>query len=186
MIKVGPLQRKILILLAGTAGMSMSTSPRQYYKMLHMMSKEWGGTRQYSFTRSIKSLSREKLLEEKKFPNGTIKLVLTKEGEFQAKKLKLLGNSINFKKPKKWDGKWRLVIFDIPERDRLFRSILREHLQKLDFLKLQNSVFVSPYPFEKMILELSHLYSAEKYVRVITATTIDNEEKLKKRFFSKN
>ncbi|HBR71810.1 MAG TPA: PaaX family transcriptional regulator, partial [Candidatus Moranbacteria bacterium] len=45
--------------------------------------------------------------------------------------------------------------FDIPEKDRIFRGILREHLYELKFFRLQNSVFVSPHPFEKMILELT-------------------------------
>ena len=97
----------------------------------------------------------------------------------------LMGNAIKFKKPKKWDGKWRLVLFDIPEKDRVFRDILRKHLKTLKFRKLQHSVFVSPYPFEKPILELVRLYSAEKYVRVISAMKIDNEKNLKKYFFKK-
>lgn len=97
----------------------------------------------------------------------------------------MLGGAINFKKPKYWDGKWRLVIFDIPENDRIFRDILREHLYALNFFKLQQSVFVSPYPFEKPILELVSLYEAQSYVRVITATFIDNGNRLKKYFFRK-
>ena len=122
------------------------------------------------------------MIEEKMLPDGSFKLVLTKNGKQQAKALSLFGSSINFKKPKQWDGKWRIVLFDIPEKDRLFRDILREHLYALGFFKLQHSVFVSPYPFEKPILELVTLYSAEPYVRVVTAAAIDNDSKLKKHF----
>ena len=73
-------------------------------------------------------------------------------------------------------------MFDIPEKERAFRDILRAHLYRLEFYKLQQSVFVSPHPFEKAILDLVAVYAAEAHVRVITAIKIDNEAKLKKHF----
>jgi DNA-binding transcriptional regulator PaaX len=185
MYKFGPVQKKIMITLLGGVALGMSSNPRQYFKTLRKVRKDWNNVDQYSFKRSVLRLSKEKLIEEKILPDGSFKLVLTKKGGEQAKKLNLLGNSIKFKFPKKWDGKWRIVIFDIPEKDRVFRDILRGHLHKLKFIKLQNSVFVSPHPFESLILELVGLYSAEKYVRVITALKIDNEDDLKKKFFDK-
>jgi len=185
MYKFGSVQKKILLALAGGVALGMSSSPRAYYRTLRVLKKDWHSINQQTFVRSIQRLSKEKLLEENKLPDGSFKLVLTRKGKQQAKILSLLGNSINFKKPKRWDGKWRLVVFDIPEKDRVFRDILRAHLRELDFYKLQNSVFVSPYPFEKPILELIELYSAGSYVRVITATKIDNQNRIKKRFFRK-
>ncbi|MDP1884125.1 MAG: hypothetical protein Q8L10_02050 [Candidatus Moranbacteria bacterium] len=185
MYKFGPVQKKIMVALLGGVALGLSSSPRQYFKTFHKIRNEWGKTNQFSFKRSISRLSKEKLIEKEIFPDGSFKLVLTKKGEEQAKKLSLLGSTIKFKLPKKWDGKWRIVIFDIPEKDRMFRDILRDHLRELEFLKLQHSVFVSPHPFESQILELASLYSAEKYVRVITALKIDNEDSLKKHFFNK-
>jgi len=183
MYKYGPIQKKIMIALAGGVVLSLSRSPWQYYKTMRRMRDEWKSVNEYSFKRSLARLSTEKLIEEKVLADGSFKLVLTEKGRMQAKRLKLFGDSIEFKKPKKWDGKWRIVLFDIPEKDRPFRDILRSHLRQLKFLKLQHSVFVSPYPFEKAILELSYLYSAQEYVRVITALGIDNEKKLKEHFF---
>jgi len=182
MYKFGSTQKKIMIALTGSVALGASSSPRQYFKTLRRMRKEWRKVNQYSFNRSIQKLAMEKLVEEKKFSDGSFKLILTKEGKKQAKRLSLFGNSIKFKKPKKWDKKWRIVIFDIPEKDRVFRDILREHLCELNFFKLQNSVFISPHSFEKNILELIKLYSAEKYVRVVTAIKIDNEHKIRKYF----
>lgn len=183
MYKFGSVQRKILLVLMGGVALGLSGSPRQYFRTFRTIRKEWAKINQQNFNRSIRRLSREKLIEEKTLPDGSFKLVLTKKGKEQARKMSILGSTITFKKPKKWDGKWRVVLFDIPEKDRIFRAILRDHLYTLDFMKLQNSVFVSPYPFEKSILELVALYSAEKYVRVITATKIDNETGVKKHFF---
>jgi len=183
MYKFGPVQKKILLALMGGVALGLSGSPRQYFKTLRVLKKEWQKISQQNFKRSIARLADEKLLEEKTLPNGTIKLVLTAKGKKQARRISLLGSSIKFKKPKRWDGKWRIVLFDIPEKDRVFRNILREHLRNLKFIKLQYSVFVSPYPFEKQMLELIELYSSQAYVRVITAIKIDNEALIKKHFF---
>ncbi|MDX9855419.1 MAG: hypothetical protein WCZ08_03330 [Parcubacteria group bacterium] len=172
----------MLIFLGGLA-LGTSSSPRQYFRNLRLIRKEWKNIDQRTFNHSIARLSEEKLLEEKILPNGSFKLILTKEGRRQAEILSILGSSIKFNKPKRWDKKWRIVVFDIPEKDRIFRNILRGHLRYLEFYKLQNSVFVSPYPFEKSILELVEVYSAGKYVRVIVATNIDNEKTIKNYFF---
>jgi hypothetical protein len=182
MYKFGPVQQKILLTLLGSVALGCSSSPAQYFKTLRQMRKEWTNIDQRNFNRSIRTLAREKLIEQRNLPDGSFKLLLTANGKKQAKVLNFLGSAIIFKKPKHWDRKWRVVLFDIPEKDRIFRDILRRHLYDLKFRKLQQSVFVSPYPFEKSILELSSLYSAERYVRVITADKIDNEATLKKYF----
>lgn len=185
MYKFGRVQKKVLLALGGGLLLGLSSSPRQYYRNLKLLRQEWRRIGQSNFNRTIRHLAREKLIEEQHLPDGSCKLILTKKGQWQAKRLDLLGNSIKFKAPKKWDRKWRIVLFDIPEKDRMFRDILREHLKELKFRKLQNSVFVSPHPFEKPILELVGLYEAQAYVRVITAEKIDNETKLEKYFFKK-
>jgi DNA-binding transcriptional regulator PaaX len=185
MYKVGPIQRKIMLTLLGGLALGCATSPRQYFKTFRMIRREWSKIDQRNFNRSIGRLSKEKLVEEEILSDGSFRLKLTKEGKKQAKIMSLFGSSINFKKPKKWDGKWRIVMFDIPEKDRVFRSILRTHLYELKFLKLQHSVFISPYPYEKPILELVNFYAANRYVRVITAVKVDNDDKFMKYFFKK-
>ena len=47
-----------------------------------------------------------------------------------------------------WDGRWRMVLFDIPEKDRKLRAVLRRHLAAAHFGYLQNSVWVSPDPLD--------------------------------------
>lgn len=181
--KFGSVQKKILIALLGSVALGCSSSPRQYFRTLQKIHKEWTKIDQSNFKRSLKKLSEEKLVKEIILPDGSFRLELTKTGRRKASILNLFRKSINFKKPRKWDGKWRIVFFDIPEKERKFRDILREHLYELDFFKLQQSVFVSPHPFEKPILELISIYSAGSYVRVVTAEKIDNENKIRRHFF---
>ncbi len=183
MYKLGKNQKKIMLVLLGGVALGCSSSPSQYFNTFKKIKREWNKVNRRSFNYSIKKLSQDKLIKEKKLADGSFKLVLTEEGKIAASKLNLLGGSVDFKKQKKWDKKWRIVIFDIPEKDRVFRDILREHLFTLEFYKLQQSVFISPHPYEKSILELIRLYSASKYVRVITATKVDNEDNLKNHFF---
>ncbi|MFA6184013.1 MAG: hypothetical protein WC682_02825 [Parcubacteria group bacterium] len=182
MHKFGTTQKKIMLVLLGGVALGVSNSSRQYFRTLRTLKKDWERIDQRNFNRSISKLSKEKLIEEKISPNGSFKLLLTAEGIKQARMLSLIGKSINFKKPRKWDNRWRIVLFDIPEKDRAFRDILRDHLRELKFFKLQHSVFVSPYPLEEAMLEVIDLYSAQKYVRVITALKIDNEDKIKRHF----
>lgn len=185
MYRLGKNQKKIMVVLLGGVALGLSGSPRKYFDTFNKIKKSWKNIDRRTFNNSIKRLSQEKLIEERRMSDGSFNLILTKKGKDEALKLSLMGDVINFRKPKTWDKKWRIVIFDIPEKDREFRDILRNHLFTLEFYKLQQSVFVSPYPYEKSILELASLYSAESYVRVITAIKIDNEFLLKEHFFKK-
>lgn len=183
MFRVGPTQQKLLILLVGGIALGMETSSIRYYRKLGILIREWKNVDKRSIKRSVRQLCNKKLVREIVQPDGSFKLILTEEGKRQARIQSLFGNSIRFKNKRQWDGKWRVVMFDIPEKSREFRTILREHLWELRFYKLQNSVFVSPYPCEKQLAELVCLYKAERYVRVLTVDWIDNETYLKQRFF---
>ncbi len=54
-------------------------------------------------------------------------------------------------KKKRWDRRWRVVTFDIPERRRKSRTRLRIFMQKCGFVRLQDSVWIYPYDCEDLI-----------------------------------
>lgn len=85
---------------------------------------------------------------------------------------------------KKWDGKWRVIIFDIPELNKRDRDFLRRELRWIGFAELQKSVWVFPYDMEKEILALLKLWKMEFQgdIRFLIAEKITGEEELKKRF----
>jgi DNA-binding transcriptional regulator PaaX len=56
------------------------------------------------------------------------------------------------KKP--WDGKWRLVIFDIPEKERRIRSLIRSKLRELGLAPIQRSVWISPLPLDSFLTNI--------------------------------
>ena len=104
-------------------------------------------------------------------------LLLTRKGQ-----LELLLSKARIKKPVKWDGKWRLVIFDIPEDARGKRDQLRYLLKQNGFDKLQASVFISPYPLNRD--SLAYLQSSKliNYIRMLRVDEMDNDNGLRKRF----
>lgn len=57
----------------------------------------------------------------------------------------------SIQKPKRWDGRWRVVLFDIPERRRGVRNRLRLFMQEYGFVRLQDSVWIYPYDCEDLI-----------------------------------
>ncbi|MFZ1720413.1 MAG: hypothetical protein WAU28_03620 [Candidatus Moraniibacteriota bacterium] len=157
LVKIGSLEKKALILLFGWMALGLAYSPSKQWKVLQAMGDEWEKTNKQSFERSLRSLARKKLLIERKNRDGSVSFILTKKGRESAERCDLYGGSLKFKMPRKWDKKWRVVIFDIPEKDRVFRGILREHLHEIGFFKLQQSVFVHPYPCERQLMKLAEL-----------------------------
>ncbi len=102
---------------------------------------------------------------------------LTKQGQLQALLIKA-----RMKKPQKWDGKWRLIIYDIPEDSREHREMFRRLLKHNGFYKLQASVFISPYPFNREALAYLKQTGLSKYIRIARVDELDEQDDLKKYF----
>ena len=90
----------------------------------------------------------------------------------------------NFKisKPRRWDGKWRLIVFDILEKRKGTRDLLRKCLVKIGFIRLQNSVWVYPYDCEDLIFLLKTDFELGKNVLYIVADEIESDKNLKENF----
>ncbi|MEX2013814.1 MAG: CRISPR-associated endonuclease Cas2 [Parcubacteria group bacterium] len=90
----------------------------------------------------------------------------------------------NFKlnKPKKWDGKWRLVIFDIPDKKRKTRDQLRVLLRSAGFYLLQESVWVYPYDCEDIIALLKTDFGIGKNLLYLIVEELENDQHLREEF----
>jgi len=97
-------------------------------------------------------------------------------------KIKILKYLVKDKKMA-WDGQWRVLFFDIPEKYRKKRDILRTKLRELDFKKYQLSVWISPYDFTDEIQLLIDRLEIFPYVQYLIARVISGEDRLK-RFFN--
>lgn len=83
---------------------------------------------------------------------------------------------------KKWDKKWRLVIFDISNDKNTLRDFLRRKLKDLRFKQIQKSVFLSPWPCKRGIDFLKQALRLRVQIVYMEVNYIENEEELKKLF----
>src|SRR3989344_751882 len=115
------------------------------------------------FTTVSKMLSTD-LIRRKLNSKGLPYLELTSNGENEFKRR----FPVFTKKGKKWDGYFMQVIFDIPEKERKVRQMLRLKLKELGFGMIQESVFISPFHFEDDLKEYLVQSELSDYVYILT------------------
>lgn len=76
-------------------------------------------------------------------------LEITPQGKEELERLSLQNYQV--KKPRRWDGKWRVLIFDIPEARKSTRDRIRHSLLEVGFKKIQDSVWLYPYDCEEFV-----------------------------------
>jgi len=96
-------------------------------------------------------------------------VLLTKKGTDKVLKIKFKMKE----KKKRLDGKWQMVIFDIPERKHDLRDLFRANLQILGYKMLQKSIWVCPYDVSKETEGLIRKYSLDPYVKLFLIEEIE-------------
>ncbi len=85
--------------------------------------------------------------------------------------------------PAFWDGKWRVLIFDINERRRRVRDQLRRLLDGAGFVRIQDSVWVYPYACDEFVsLVRAHLKSGVGEMRIFVAEALESDKALREHF----
>ncbi len=92
--------------------------------------------------RQLQRLEQKQWLEGKDSPTGDRLHRLTALGRLKA----LGGRDPETCWRRRWDGRWRLVLFDVPEARGSTRNTLRRYLRNRGFGYLQNSVWITPDP----------------------------------------
>lgn len=86
------------------------------------------------------------------------------------------------RKPKKWDKKWRVMIFDIPEKKRVVRNDLTTLFKKAGIRRLQNSVWIYPYDCEDIIALLKTDFGIGKDLLYLIVDELENDKYLREEF----
>ena len=178
--RMGNLKKKVLLVLLAGLALGLTRSHKKHWWILKQIPKEWEKVNRQALERAINSLYTSHLVEEKNNKDGTTTLILNEDGKQKALQFNI--DKLEIKKPTKWDGKWRIVMFDIPEKLKRLRDTLRLHFQEIGLIELQKSVLVYPYPCNEEIEFILELYNARKHVRFVLAEKVDNELHLKKKF----
>lgn len=89
-------------------------------------------------------------------------IMLTSKGSEKVLKIKFKLSG----KRKRKDGKWQMIIFDIPEIKRHMRDLLRWNLCFLGYKKLQQSVWICPYDVLRETEDILRKFDLDQYVRL--------------------
>jgi len=128
----------------------------------------------YRANHSLKKLITDGYVHEK-IIDGKKSFSLTNKG-------KLRYESLKENRPKRWDGKWRLISFDVHEKNRNKRNLLRKELQLYGFQMIHQSTWAYPYPCDEYIALLKSDLSFGKNVQYMLVEYLDMHIELKRLF----
>ena len=113
--------------------------------------------------------------------NGKKHTELTEKGRHELLKLQMKFGALGAKK-RRWDKRWRMIIFDIPEKAASKRVKLRRTMESFGFYRLQDSVWIFPYDCEDVMVLLKTDLGLGNAVRYVIAETIENDKALREHF----
>jgi len=175
----GQLQKIILGTVATVGILSVAALAPNALQALNLLGFGNKNKYRYAVESSRKRLVRNGLLEYN--AEGFIKL--TPKGGAKLRQLEL--HEYKIKKSKRWDKKWRVLIFDIPEERKVLRDKVRRTLIIIGFVRLQDSVWVYPYDCEDLITLLKADFKVGREILYLIVDKIENDDQLKKQFFLK-
>ena len=126
--------------------------------------------------RTLRHLESDGLVRVQKKEDGNF-VLLTSKGE-----LIVLLNKAAIVRQGKWDHKWRIIIFDIPETSKNKRREFRLLLKQNNFAKLQASVYASPYPLNREAISYLRRTGLMGYIRILKVEEMDDDLDLRKKF----
>lgn len=173
-------RQKILLLLLSGVTMGLSRSPKRYFRIAKNIPKAWREIDRIALHRAVREFYNSRLIDMAEKKDGSLEITLTEKGKRRALRYKI--DEIEIKRPARWDGKWRIVIFDVPEKKKRAREALRMKLKELGFKELQKSVFIHPFECKDEVDFIVEVFEMRRYVRLIRSDFLTNDEKLKLRF----
>lgn len=177
--KANPKVKDILLLLAAGVfipaavifpGLPLVIKPFLDYKR-EKDYKEWKKFNQARLKQTLRRLQNQKAIAI--IPSAQESLIkITEKGQKKVLKFKLE----DMKLQKRWDGKWRLIIYDIPKYKKRESDNLRQILKHLECFRLQKSVYLTPHPCEDEIEYLRQIFDIGDEVKILKVANIENEK----------
>ena len=119
-------------------------------------------------------IARDRLVEQGLLARKGNKLRLTQKGNEALRKWATCDYRIKI--PKRWDKRWRILIFDIPETRKKLREKIRRTLAAVGFARLQDSVWMYPYPCEDFITLLKADFKIGGDLRYMIVDTLEYDD----------
>ena len=171
------------VLLAGGFLALSSISPLGGAQLARGLVKEYFRKKRFErerFLRDLKRLQVREMLDYKELSDGKIELTLTASGKKKIFNYNI--DDIKLNTQKKWDSRWRLVMFDIPHHQKKARDAFRKKLRQLGFYAIQKSVFITPYECENEIDFVCSVFNIRRFILVLYVSHFEGAEKFRHYF----
>jgi len=169
------LQRTVLSAIESLSDLTTGMLAGSIYKMYKMMDRRERRKKYRSVLVARNRLEKHGLIKR----HGKF-MKLTPKGEKKLSEWKRLEYIVP--RPLKWDGKWRVLIFDIPERQRELRDKVRNTLKTVGFKQLQQSVWIYPFDCEDFITLLKMDFKIGKNLLYLVAEALEYDRHLRDYF----
>lgn len=125
----------------------------------------------YILRRNLRRMQEQKMVEFVE-ENGEEVIKLTDKGRTKYLRFRLEELSL---KGQKWDGKWRLVLYDISKLKKSMQEGFRRTIKQIGLYPLQKSVYLTPYPCADTISYLREYYDLGEEVIMLEVSGLENE-----------
>lgn len=172
---------ELLGLLKSGIGLTMMLAfpnSQKIFKPLLSGQNTWNEYYPSSIHRHTMKLWRKGLVDVRESSDGYT-VVITEKGRRDTLQYDL--EAMTVETPTEWDGRWRMIFFDIPTTHKA-RNHFREKLLYMGFFCMQKSVYVYPYPCEKQIKFLREVYEMPHSVKYAVVESLENDEDLRRYF----
>lgn len=176
---IGPVAEVILRSIAVAGILTVAVCAPNALQILKPFFKKKKYSPHRAVAKSIESLVASGYVLYTKDSHGNRSLELTKKGKWESS---IRNVSLTPLMNKKWDGMWRVVIFDIPNTQQKLRDELRRGMRLYGFHLLQRSVWVYPYQCDAFISILRNHLELTDDVLYMTVKTVEKSSELQKLF----
>lgn len=113
--------------------------------------------------------------------NDQLHIRLTAEGRKEAAKYRI--NDLKINCSKQWDKKWRVIIFNLSEKEKSKKQAFLKKIKELGLHALQKNVWIIPFPCGKEIKALREFFDLDvKDLRIIETKDLEEDKILKNIF----
>ena len=177
------IQKVVLRTVAAAGMLSVALLAPNALQLLTTLDKESGRRRQmnpkYLIDSAFSNLLAKGHIQISRGPHGKV-VRLTDAGKRSLGRM--VARALDSRIHKRWDKRWRMVIYDIKEKRRGTRIALQRTLRAFGFFQLQASVWVYPYECENLLILLKADFKIGREVLYGVVERVEGDEEAKAYF----
>ena len=182
LFKEGSIGKAILATLAGGAIIFAAiAAPNAVQALTPLINKGHRRVNRRSLERAVKRLKNKRLIEFA-VKNGKTVLQITEQGKKRLREFDFETMTLNVST--KWNGKWTVILFDIPEDKKNARDAFRRKISQIGCFPYHKSVFVHPSNCSDEIDFITELFHISRNVIHFQTESLGNQEYRPRKFFN--